>query len=135
MRFVYGFILGVLASVIAAILYLAFAGGEYLLQLSPHYHDMVSSIASLKDAKEQRDLLTARLDALADGFDQLTRRFNELQETTREPGHRAPSVQNDMAPPLAPAAPPQTPPAAPPPSRPKPRSEPSSVTPPPPASP
>lgn len=135
MRFVYGFILGVLASVIAAILYLAFAGGEYLLQLSPHYHDMVSSIASLKDAKEQRDQLTARLDALADGFDQLTRRFNELQETTREPGHRAPSVQNEMAPPLAPAAPPQTPPAAPPPSRPKPRSEPSSVTPPPPASP
>ncbi len=135
MRFVYGFILGVLASVIAAILYLAFAGGEYLLQLSPHYHEMVSSIASLKDAKEQRDLLTARLDALADGFDQLTRRFNELQETTREPGHHAPSVQNDMAPPAAPAAPPQPPPAAPPPSRPKPRSEPSSVTPPPPASP
>ena len=30
-RFVYGFILGVLTTVIAAILYLAFAGGEYLL--------------------------------------------------------------------------------------------------------
>jgi len=138
MRFVYGFVLGVLASVIAAILYLAFAGGEYLLQLSPHYHDLVSSIASLKDAKEQRDQLTARLDALADGFDQLTRRFNELQETTREGGHHAPSVQSDVAPPLAPAAPPQPPPAAPP--RPKPRSEPppvmpSPVIPPPPASP
>ena len=68
MRFVYGFILGVLASVISAILYLAFAGGEYLLQLSPHYHEMVSSISSLKEAKEQRDQLTARLDALADGL-------------------------------------------------------------------
>src|SRR5262245_2344133 len=135
MRFVYGFILGVLASVIGAILYLAFAGGEYLLQLSPHYHEMVSSIASLKDAKEQRDQLTARLDALADGFDQLTRRFNELQETTREPGHHAPSVQSDITPPPPLAAPLQPPLAAPPPSRPKPRPEPSPVTPPPPASP
>ena len=131
MRFVYGLILGVLASVIAAILYLAFAGGEYLLQLSPHYHDLVSSIASLKDAKEQRDQLTARLDALADGFDQLTRRFNELQETTREPGHHAPSVQSDVAPP----APPQPPLAALPTPRPKPRLEPTPVIPPPPASP
>jgi hypothetical protein len=129
MRFVYGFILGVLASVISAILYLAFAGGEYLLQLSPHYHEMVSSIASLKEAKEQRDQLTVRLDALADGFDQLTRRFNELQETTREPMHHAPAVQSDGAPPPVPQA------ASPPPSRPKLRPEPSPATPTPPAAP
>jgi hypothetical protein len=85
MRFIYGFILGVLVSVITAILYLAFLGGDYLLQLSPRYHDMASTIASLREAKEQRDQLAVRLDALADGFDQLTRRFNELQETVREP--------------------------------------------------
>src|SRR5262245_55312898 len=115
MRFVYGFILGVLASVIAAILYLAFAGGEYLLQLSPHYHDMVSSIAALKEAKEQRDQLTARLDALADGFDQLTRRFNELQETTREPLPHGPAALGESAPPPSrPKTRPEPPPAAPP---------------------
>ena len=39
-----GFILGVLVSVITAILYLAFLGGDYLLQLSPRYHDMASTI-------------------------------------------------------------------------------------------
>jgi hypothetical protein len=133
MRFVYGFILGVLASVISAILYLAFAGGEYLLQLSPHYHEMVSSIASLKEAKEQRDQLTARLDALAEGFDQLTRRFNELQETTREPMHHAPGVQSGAPPPVPEAVPP--PPAAQPPSRPKTRPEPSPATPTPPVAP
>jgi uncharacterized phage infection (PIP) family protein YhgE len=119
MRFVYGLILGVLASVISAILYLAFSGGEYLLQLSPRYHEMVSTIASLKDAKEQRDQLAARLDALADGFDQLTRRFNELQETTREPAHRGapfpdvpvtppapePSLPHAKPPPASPPAP------------------------------
>jgi len=93
MRFIYGFILGVLVSVIVAILYLAFLGGDYLLQLSPRYHDMASTIASLREAKEQRDQLAVRLDALADGFDQLTRRFNELQETVRQPPHRAPGSE------------------------------------------
>ncbi len=88
MRFIYGFIMGVLATVITAILYLAFANGDYLLQLSPHYHEMTSTIASLKEAKEQRDQLVARLDTLANGFEQLTRRFNDLQEATREPARR-----------------------------------------------
>ena len=116
MRFIYGFILGVLVSVILAILYLAFLGGDYLLQLSPRYHDMASTIASLRDAKEQRDQLAVRLDALADGFDQLTRRFNELQETVRQPSHRGPGAE-------------PPPPLAEPTSRPRPRVEP----PPPPA--
>jgi hypothetical protein len=119
MRFIYGFILGVMVSVITAILYLAFLGGDYLLQLSPRYHDMASTIVSLREAKEQRDQLAVRLDALADGFDQLTRRFNELQETVRQPAHRAPGGE-----PLA-AAPEPTP-------RPRPRAEP---PPPPPAGP
>jgi hypothetical protein len=88
MRFIYGFIMGVLATVISAILYLAFANGDYLLQLSPHYHEMTSTIASLREAKEQRDQLAARLDTLTNGFEQLTRRFNDLQETTREPAAR-----------------------------------------------
>lgn len=129
MRFVYGFILGVLASVISAILYLAFAGGEYLLQLSPHYHEMVSTIASLKEAKEQRDQLSARLDALADGFDQLTRRFNELQDTTSEASHRGaalPSEAASAAPEGTPAGTPSQPPAPP---HPKPRSEPTPAAP------
>jgi uncharacterized phage infection (PIP) family protein YhgE len=123
MRFVYGLILGVLASVISAILYLAFSGGEYLLQLSPRYHEMVSTIASLKDAKDQRDQLAARLDALADGFDQLTRRFNELQETTRDPAHRGAASPGD-APVAAPA-----PEASPPRPRPPPVSPPAPATP------
>ena len=119
MRFIYGFILGVLVSVITAILYLAFLGGDYLLQLSPRYHDMASTIASLREAKEQRDQLAVRLDALADGFDQLTRRFNELQETVRQPGHRGPGAE-----PQAPLPEPT--------ARPRPRAEP---PPPPPAGP
>ena len=115
-RFVYGFILGVLATVIAAILYLAFAGGEYLLQLSPRYHDMASNLTSMKETKEQRDQLAVRLDALADGFDQLTRRFNELRET-REAARRPPTE-------------PEAPPQAPAPPHPRPRVEPSPAPPP-----
>jgi len=84
-RFIYGFILGMLATVIGAILYLAFAGGDYLLQLSPRYHELASSVSSLKETKEQRDQLAVRLDSLAEGFDQLTRRFNELRESRRGP--------------------------------------------------
>lgn len=98
MRFIYGFIMGVLVTVIFAILYLAFANGDYLLQLSPQYHEMTSTIASLKAAKEQRDQLAARLDALAAGFDQLTRRFNDLQEATREPARPAPVPQGESSP-------------------------------------
>jgi|ERR1051325_9293918 len=120
MRFVYGFILGVLVSVIVAILYLAFGGGDYLLQISPRYHDLVSQLASLRDVKEQRDLLAQRLDALADGFDQLTRRFNELQETMRDPQHRRGPLADSPVPP-----PPEPTP------RPRPRVEP--TLPPPPA--
>lgn len=81
MRFIYGTLFGLMASVIAAILYLAFADGQYLLQLSPRYHEMQSTIGSLKDAKEQRDQLTDRLELLAGALDELTRRFNELRET------------------------------------------------------
>ena len=98
MRFIYGFIMGVLVTVISAILYLAFANGDYLLQLSPQYHEMTSTIASLKAAKEQRDQLAARLDALATGFEQLTRRFNDLQEATREPARRGPVPQGESSP-------------------------------------
>jgi Tfp pilus assembly protein PilO len=78
-RFIYGFILGVLTSVILAILYLAFAGGDYLLLLSPKYHQLQSENAMLKQAKDQRDQLASRLEAVANQFDQLTRRFAELQ--------------------------------------------------------
>ena len=100
MRFIYGFILGVLASVIAAILYLAFAGGGYLLELSPRYHDMASTITALREAKEQRDQLATRLEALTNAFDALTRRFNDLQE----PPRRSPEPSAAEKPP-EPAAP------------------------------
>jgi hypothetical protein len=122
MRFVYGFILGVLASVISAILYLAFAGGEYLLQLSPRYHEMVSTIASLKEAKEQRDQLSVRLDALADGFDQLTRRFNELQDAASESSHRGAGLPSEGS--SAAEGTPAGTPSQPAPPHPKPRPEP-----------
>jgi hypothetical protein len=118
MRFIYGFIFGVLASTIGAILYLAFGGGEYLLQISPRFHDMAATITSLKDAKEQRDLLANRLDALAEGFDQLTQRFNELTQTVRETPHHGPAE------PLPPPTP------APEPIRPKTRTESPRVEPP-----
>ncbi len=95
MRFIYGFIMGVLVTVISAILYLAFSSGDYLLQLSPHYHEMTSEIASLREAKQQRDQLAARLDTLASGFEQLTRRFNDLQEATRG---RGPASQGEPSP-------------------------------------
>ena len=98
MRFIYGFIMGVLATVISAILYLAFANGDYLLQLSPQYHEMTSTIVSLKEAKQQRDQLAARLDTLTNGFEALTRRFNDLQEAAKEPSRRSPGPQAEPAP-------------------------------------
>jgi uncharacterized phage infection (PIP) family protein YhgE len=105
MRFIYGLIMGVLVTVVSAILYLAFSSGDYLLQLSPHYHEMTSEIASLKDAKQQRDQLATRLETLASGFEQLTRRFNELQETTRESACRGSAPQGESPPSMEPAHP------------------------------
>jgi len=116
MRFIYGFIFGVLVSAVTAILYLAFTGGDYLLQLSPRYHEMVSTITALKDAKGQRDQLASRLDALSDSFDALTRRFNELQGTAGQQGaesgsnaraaeSEAPGSRAEVAPPSAAATP------------------------------
>jgi hypothetical protein len=119
MRFIYGFILGVLVSAVTAILYLAFTGGDYLLQLSPRYHEMVSTITALKDAKGQRDQLASRLEALSDSFDTLTRRFNELQGAGGQPAQQgaesgsnakpaeseAPGSRAEVAPPSAAATP------------------------------
>lgn len=119
MRFIYGFILGVLFNVIAAILYLAFAGGEYLLQLSPRYHDMASTIAALQEAKQQRDQLAARLETLSSAFDGLTRRFSDLQQGIspgmREPSHPTtePPHSTKPAEPSAPEAKPEPLPSAP----------------------
>ncbi|MGH7898969.1 MAG: hypothetical protein ACREQQ_13520, partial [Candidatus Binatia bacterium] len=69
-RFIYGFILGVLTCVILAILYLAFAGGDYLLLLSPKYHQLQSENEMLKQARDQRDQLAGRLENVANQFDQ-----------------------------------------------------------------
>ncbi len=114
MRFLYGFILGVLATTIGAILYLAFAGGEYVVQLSPHYHELTSEVASLREAKAQRDQLAGRLDALTRSFDELTRRFSDLAHAPRESSHpaEAPAAAPEPAPaPTHEAAPSPTPPA------------------------
>jgi hypothetical protein len=92
MRFIYGFILGLLTSTIGAILYLAFAGGEYLVQLSPHYHELVSEVTALRDAKQQRDQLATRLDTLAASFDGLSRRFADLRGS-REEAHPSETVE------------------------------------------
>ena len=105
MRFIYGFVIGVLITVVSAILYLAFSSGEYLLQLSPHYHEMTSEIASLRDAEQQRDQLATRLQTLASGFEQLTRRFNELQEATRASAGRGSAPQGESTPSTEPAHP------------------------------
>jgi hypothetical protein len=85
MRFFYGFFVGVLATVIAAILYLAFAGGEYLLVLSPRYQEMKSSLASLEKAAQQRDQLATKLEDLERRFRDLAERFTEIQPGRAEP--------------------------------------------------
>lgn len=75
MRFLYGLILGILASLIAAILYLALAGGEYLLILSPKYQEMRSRLLTLEKAEAQRDQLADRLRDLERRFTELSSRF------------------------------------------------------------
>lgn len=98
MRFVYGTILGILVTVISAILYLAFAGGHYLLLLSPKYHEMQSAMASCRRAEEQRDLLVKRLETLERSYDDITRRFNGLQEMAGRPPAPAPAPSPTEAP-------------------------------------
>lgn len=78
MRFLYGLILGIITSVIAAILYLAFAGGDYLLVLSPKYHDMRSRLGELEKAEQQRAQLAEKLGKLEERFRDLARRFESL---------------------------------------------------------
>jgi hypothetical protein len=79
MRFLYGLLLGILASLIAAILYLALGGGDVLLVLSPKYQEMKSRLDSLQKAAEQRDHLAGKLEDLETKFSDLTRRFSEMQ--------------------------------------------------------
>ena len=83
MRFIYGLILGILATLIGSILYLAIGGGEYLLVLSPKYHEMRSSIDSLQKAEQQRDQLAGKLDALEKKFNELAQRYSELHAASK----------------------------------------------------
>lgn len=89
MRFLYGVILGVLASLIGAILYLALAGGEYLLILSPQYQEMKSRLAALEKAEAQRDELASRLQDLERRFTDLGQRLTALRG---DGGAPAPSI-------------------------------------------
>jgi hypothetical protein len=86
MRFLYGVILGILASVIGAILYLALAGGEYLLILSPKYQEMKSRLTALEKAESQRDELADRLQDLERRFTDLGQRLTELRGGAPAPG-------------------------------------------------
>jgi hypothetical protein len=85
MRFLYGLILGILGAVIAAILYLAVGGGEYLLVLSPTYHQMKTRLEVLEKAEAQRDQLAQKLEALETKFQDLARRFGDVHAAVREP--------------------------------------------------
>lgn len=108
MRFLYGLILGILASLIAAILYLALAGGEYLLILSPTYQEMRSRLLTLEKAEAQRDQLADRLRDLERRFTELSSRFAGIAE---EPAP-APAPPPEM-PPLDEAPTPPSPEATP----------------------
>jgi len=86
MRFVYGVILGFLATVVGVILYLALGGGEYLLVLSPTYHGMKSRLEVLEKAEQQRDELARRLAELERRFQELARRFEDVTTMARPSG-------------------------------------------------
>ncbi|MEA2624053.1 MAG: hypothetical protein QOD06_98 [Candidatus Binatota bacterium] len=109
MRFLYGFILGLLLTLIGSILYLALAGGEYLLALSPRYQEMRTKLEPCEKVAAQRDLLTDRLNDLEKRFAELSSRFTSLGD--RAAGEAAgpePAPGGEAAPsaPGAEAAPP-----------------------------
>ena len=116
MRFLYGVILGVLASVISSILYLALAGGEYLLILSPRYQELRSRVVALERAEEQRDQLADRLQELERRFTDLSQRFTEMRGGTNgaSESHGTDSLTTQEAPAATPSpAPAEDPPPAP----------------------
>lgn len=100
MRFVYGMIFGVLVSVVSAILYLAFAGGEYLLALSPTWHEMRSRLGELEKAERHRAALAERLEKLDGRFRDLAQRFERLQPSAAPPKEPAPDEPGELREPL-----------------------------------
>ena len=96
MRFLYGLLLGVIGTTVAGILYLAFAGGDYLLQLSPTYQELRTRADDLERAEVHREQLVARLDAMHSQFAELSRRFRSLHEKaeTATPSAEQPSPEN-----------------------------------------
>lgn len=103
MRFLYGFLIGLTATSVAAILYLAFAGGDYLLQLSPNYQEMRTRLGELERLDRDRQELVVRLDAMEKQFSALSERFARLAE-------RAP---REAPPPPGASAPAEEPPSTP----------------------
>ena len=85
MRFLYGLIFGVMLTTVGAILYLAFTGGEYLLQLSPAYQEMRGRLVDLERVDDQRAELAGRLDMMAERFSDLSRRFEVMQAEMHAP--------------------------------------------------
>jgi hypothetical protein len=102
MRFLYGLILGLMSAVIGAILYLALAGGEYLLVLSPAYHEMKTQLAVLERADRHREELAKKLEVLEGRFQDLSRRFEHLRSAAEEPPE-APAVPEPGGVPVVPA--------------------------------
>jgi hypothetical protein len=111
MRFIYGVFLGFLITVIGAILYLAFAGGDYLLVLSPKYQEMKTERAALERAAQQRDVLAQKLTDLEERFRELGERFADMEVTGRtapRPSEPVPAAA-EPAPAAAPAVTPVAP--------------------------
>jgi hypothetical protein len=110
MRFLYGLILGVLLTMIGSILYLALAGGEYLLALSPRYQEMRTKLEPCEKVAAQRDMLTDRLNDLEKQFTELSSRFSSLgNRATGEEAAPAPDATGEAAPPSPDAAAPSAP--------------------------
>lgn len=80
MRFLYGLLLGVMTTTVGAILYLAFLGGDYLLQLSPTYQEMRTRLGELERTEEHRRELVGRLESMNRKFAELAERFDTLRQ-------------------------------------------------------
>jgi hypothetical protein len=63
---------------VGGVLYLAFYGGDYLVQLSPKYQEMRTKLGELDRAEEHRQQLVERLDAIEKEFARLAGRGETL---------------------------------------------------------
>jgi hypothetical protein len=86
MKFFYGLVLGILATLVGTILYLGLGGGELLLKLSPTFHEMKTRLEVLGRAEEQRLELARKLELLEQKFSGLAERFEALRRSAESRG-------------------------------------------------